>query len=753
MSVKPNKQMLTRSIVVMICVVLAMTLVSVGSLFKIMIVNGDKYQSLASEQQLYDNLVSAPRGDIYDRNMKLLATSSTAWTVYITPNNINSLNDDEAKEIRKTISQGLSSVLDMEEDEVYKKTEQKTYYVILKKRIDKDVADAVRKFISDKKGMKMSRYIGLDETTKRHYPNQTLASTVLGFVGDDNQGLAGLESYYDNELTGVSGRVVAAKNAKGTDMPFTYEKVEEAQKGNSIISTIDSYIQYVCEKYLDDAAAEEKVAERGAVVVMNVNNGEILGMAVSGDFNPNEPFALSETDQAIVDGIQDEDEKAKKRTELLNRQWRNKAVSDTYEPGSVFKIFTAAAAIEEGLITSNSSFSCNYTYTVAGNPYHCHKRGGHGVQSLAQSISNSCNPAFIQIGQLLGIELFSKYYKAFGLAEKTGIDLPGEASPYYHIESKMGATELASSSFGQTFNITPLQMISLSAAAVNGGYLVQPHVAQKIIDAEGNVVKTVSCAYKRQVISESTSAQMRTLLEYVVQNGAKNGIVAGYRVGGKTGTSEKVAKMLELDVRGLYIGSYVGIAPIDDPEIAVFVMLDEPTSGRYYGGAISAPVGSKIMADIMPYLGYEPRYSDEELKNISVTVPDVVGSEIMSAREKMSNSKLTYKIVGDGNTVLRQLPEAGASVYSGGTVILYTDSSQELYATVPDFTGLTASQVNALAAYSNVNIEYSGNTSSADFKAYNQSIAAGTTVPIGEVVTVYFRDENNTDLAESSPNE
>ena len=748
MSLKPNNQMLLRSRLIMIIAILAITLVSLGSLFNIMIINGDKYQSLASEQQLYDNLVSAPRGDIYDRNMKLLATSSTAWTVYITPNNINSLDDDEAEDVRDKISEGLADVLNMTEEEIYKKTKQNSYYVILSKRVEKDVADKVRSFISKNKKLKMSSYIGIDETTKRHYPNQTLASTVLGFVGDDNQGLAGLESYYDNELTGIAGRVVAAKNAKGTDMPFTYEKVEEAQKGNSIVSTLDSYVQYVCEKYLDDAAAEEKVAERGAVIVMNVNNGEILGMAVSGDFNPNTPFALSEADQKTVDAIDDEDERAKKRSELLNRQWRNKAVSDTYEPGSVFKIFTAAAAIEEGLISSNNSFSCNYTYMVAGNAYHCHKHGGHGVQSLAQSISNSCNPAFIQIGQLMGTQMFSKYFKAFGLTEKTGIDLPGEAAPYYHTESKMGATELASSSFGQTFNITPLQMISLAAASVNGGYLVQPHVAQKIVDAEGNVVKTISAAYKRQVISESTSAQMRGLLEYVVQHGAKNGIVAGYRVGGKTGTSEKVAKMLELNVRGLYIGSYVGIAPIDDPEIAVFVMLDEPTSGRYYGGAISAPVGSRIMADIMPYLGYEPQYSEEELKNISVTVPNIVGSEIMAAREKLTASKLTYKIVGDGNTVLRQLPEAGASVYSGGTVIIYTDSSQQMYATVPDFTGMTASEVNVLAASSNVNIEFSGNTSSADFKAYNQSVPAGTSVPIGEVITVYFRDENNTDLAE-----
>ena len=748
MSAKPNKQMAVRIMTVMVIMILCISIVSGSSLFYIMVVKGDKYQSLASEQQLYDNLVSAPRGNIYDRNMKVLATSSTAWTVYITPNSFKSLKSDEAEKIRKTISEGLSEILEMGKDDIYNKTKQKTYYVIVKKKIEKETADKVRKFISDNEKLEMTRYVGLDETTKRYYPNDSLASTVLGFVGDDNQGLAGLESYYDNELTGVAGRVIAAKNAKGTDMPFTYEKVEEAKQGSSLVSTIDSYVQYTCEKYIDYAAAEEQVAERGAVVVMNVNNGEILGMAVSGDFNPNEPFKLSNEDQAKVDAIVDETEKSKARNELLNKQWRNKAVSDTYEPGSVFKIFTAATALEENLVSERSSFTCNYVYTVAGNPYHCHKRGGHGVQSLAAAMSNSCNPAFIQIGQLIGVNIFNKYFKAFGLTEKTGIDLPGEASPYYHTESKMGATELASSSFGQTFNITPLQMISLAAAAVNGGYLVQPHVVQKIVDSDGDIVKTVSTGYKRQVISDTTSKTMRTLLEYVVQNGAKNGIVSGYRVGGKTGTSEKVAKMLSLNVKGLYIGSYVGIAPIDNPEIAVFVMLDEPMSGRYYGGAISAPVGSKIMADILPYLGYEPQYTAEELEKLAVKVPNITGSELMKAREQLSSLKLSYKIVGSGSTVISQLPEAGASLYKGGTVIIYTDTSGEESATVPNLVGLTATEAATAAANSGVNIIFAGNTTSPDLKSYSQSITAGTKVKLGEVITVYFRDEGNADLAQ-----
>lgn len=752
MSVRPNKQMIVRAIVVMVSLILCMTIVSSVSLIRIMVIKGEEYQSKSSAQQLYDNLVSAPRGDIYDSDMNLLATSSTAWTVYITPNGINKLSDKkEAEELRNVIADGLSAVLEMDREEIYEKTCQNTYYVIVKKKIDKATADAVREFITENEDYEMTQYIGIDETTKRYYPNDTLASTVIGFVGDDNQGLVGLESYYDNDLTGVAGRVVAAKNGKGTDMSFTYQKVEEAVKGNSAVTTLKSYVQYSCEKYLDLAVEEDKVTEGGAAIVMNVNTGAILGMAVSGDFNPNDPFKLSDADQAAVDAEADEEAKKALRSDLLNRQWRNKAVSDTYEPGSVFKIFTSAVALEEGLITTNSSFSCNYLYTVAGNPYHCHKKSGHGVQSLSQAIANSCNPAFIQIGQLIGASTFSKYFKAFGLTEKTGIDLPGEASAYYHSEDNMGATELASASFGQTFNITPLNMITLAAAAVNGGYIVQPHIVDRFVDAEGNVVKTASTSYKRQVISAETSATMRTLLEYVVENGAKNGKVAGYRVGGKTGTSEKVSKMLQLDVEGLYIGSYVGIAPMENPEIAVFVMLDEPTSGRYYGSAISAPVAAKIMADILPYLGYEPQYSAEELEKLSVAVPDVTNQELTTAKEKLTSLDLAYKVVGDGTTVLKQLPEAGGSMHKNGTVILYTVEAASQTATVPQFVGLTASEVNQAAAAAGINVEFSGNTTSADIKAYSQSIDAGTVVSAGEVVTVYFRDESYVDISQETP--
>ncbi len=747
MTVKPNKMMLTRIAAVMLVLIIALSVVSTGSLVNIMIINGEKYQNDASEQQLYDSLVTAPRGDIYDRNMQTLATSSPAWTVYITPNGIRSIKKaGDAEKVKKKIAEGLSEILEMDYDTVYDYTGKKSYYVIVKKKIEKTAADKVRQFILDNKDLELSQYIGLDSTTKRYYPNGNLASVVLGFVGSDDQGLSGLESYYDNELTGTAGRVVAAKNAAGTNMPFSYEKVENAVKGGSLVLTLDNYVQYTADKYLEAAIEENQIAERGAAVVMNVNTGAILAMSVKGDFDPNAPFTLSAADQKKVDETEGDEEKKKVQSELLNRQWRNKAVSDTYEPGSVFKAVTAAIALEENLVNKNSSFFCNGHATVAGQSYHCHKTTGHGSQNLMQAIANSCNPAFITIGQLVGVNTFSKYFKAFGFTEKTGIDLPGEASSTYHKEEKMGPVELASSSFGQTFNVTPMQLICAISATVNGGYLVQPHMVEKILDENNKVKKTVASSTKRQVISESTSATMRELLNFVSENGAKNSLVAGYNIGAKTGTSQKVSKILQTGDKRLYIGSCATVAPIEKPEIAVFVMLDEPKGEKYYGGAISAPVNSKIMADILPYLGFEPSYTEEQLQKLAITVPDTVGSAIADAKGKITNQKLEYKVVGNGEKVVRQLPAAGSKVISGGVVILYTEDGAEVTkATVPNFKGLSATDVNAAAARAGVNVEFSGNTSTGGLKAYKQSVEAGKEVDAGTVITVYFSDDNVVD--------
>ncbi len=746
MALKPGKQMIVRIVSVMLVLILALSCVSTYSLVNIMIINGDKYQNAASEQQLYDSLITAPRGDIYDRNMQTLATSSTAWTVYITPNGIHKLKDaDEQETVRKTIAENLSEILEMEYETIYEYTKKNSYYVIVKKKIEKSVADKVREFLAANEDLGLVKYVGLDETTKRYYPNDSLASVVLGFVGSDDQGLAGIESYYDNELTGIAGRVVAAKNAAGTDMPLTYERVEEATQGKSLVLTLDSYIQYTAEKYLDAAIEENEIAERGAAVVMNVKTGAILAMAVKGDFNPNEPFTLSSEDSAKIDALTDEDEKSKLRTELLNRQWRNKAVSDTYEPGSVFKVITAAVGIEENLINKSNTFFCNGHATVAGQRYGCWKTAGHGSQSLEMAISNSCNPAFITIGQLIGVNTFSKYFKAFGFGEKTGIDLPGEAMSTYHKQEKMGPVELSSSSFGQTFNITPVQLLAAVSACVNGGYLIQPHIVEKQLDENGKVVESAATGYKRQVISETTSKTLRELMAFVAENGAKNSLVAGYDIGAKTGTSQKVSKIQATGDHYLYIGSCITVAPIDDPEIAVFVMLDEPKGSNYYGGVISAPVNSKVMTDVLPYLGYEASYTEQELKNLTVSVPETVGMTLADAKSKINASKLEYQIVGNGENIIRQLPEAGNQVMSGGVVILYTEESEDKTVTVPNLVGLTATEVNTASAKSGINIEFSGNTSSAGLKSYRQSIPAGEQVKAGTIVTVYFRDETSVD--------
>ena len=748
MAIKPGKEMVTRIVVIMLAVIILFSGVSTFQLVNIMIANGEKYQNEASEQQLYDSLVTAPRGEIYDRNMQVLARSTTAWTVYITPNGIHKIEDEADKEyVRKTIAENLSEILELEYDKVYEQTGKRSYYVIVKKKIEKSVADKVREFLSDEKyeDLELVKYVGLDETTKRYYPNDSLASVVLGFVGSDDQGLSGLESYYDNELTGIAGRVVAAKSAAGTDMPLTYEMVESAKKGNSLVLTIDSYIQYTAEKYLEAAIAENQIAERGAAIVMNVKTGAVLAMAVKGDFNPNDPFTLSATEQKQVAEITDEKKKEEKENELLNRQWRNKAVSDTYEPGSVFKIVTASIALEENLINEKSTFYCSGSTTVAGQHYNCHKRQGHGNQTLAQSIANSCNPAFITIGQQIGVSTFSKYFKAFGLTEKTGIDLPGEANSTYHAEENMGPVELSSTSFGQTFNLTPMQLISAAAVCVNGGYLVKPHLVEKMIDEDGKVVKTTDTGYKRQVISEKTSATMRTLMEFVAEKGAKNALATGYRVGAKTGTSQKMSKILSTGDSYLYVGSCVSVAPIDDPEVAVLVILDEPKGDKYYGGVISAPVNGKIMTDILPYLGYEPSYSEEELKNLATSVPEVVGDTVENAKAKLSSVKLEYQVKGKGEKIVKQLPEAGNRILRGGVVILYTDDTDDQTVTVPNLVGLTANEVNTVAAQSGINIEFSGNTTSTGLKSYNQSVAAGTSVSAGTIVTVYFRDESAID--------
>ena len=531
-------------------------------------------------------------------------------------------------------------------------------------------------------------------------------------------------------------------------MPFSYEKVISAQEGSSLVLTIDSYIQHVTEKYLEAAVIENKVANRGVAVTMNVNSGAILSMAVLGDFDPNEPFKLSESDTALLEGLEG-DERTKKLSELRNKQWRNKAVSDSYEPGSVFKIITAAAALEENLTSRHSTYNCPGYIVIAGHHYDCHKHSGHGTQTLEEAISNSCNPAFITLGSRLGADLFSKYFEAFGLTEKTGIDLPGEVSSLYYTADRMGPVELSSASFGQSFTITPIQLLTAISASVNGGYLVEPYVVSQVIDSDGNIKNTTKTTVKRQVISQETSKLLCEMLETVVDGGGgKNAYVPGYRIGGKTGTSQKLVEINLSGQDNLYVASFCGIAPINDPEIAVLVLLDEPTGGSYYGGTVSAPVGGQILADVLPYLGYEPQYSEEELANLSVDVPSVVDSTVASAKQQLTSVGMSYKIIGGGDTVIKQVPAAGKSVSTGSKIVLYTDDTAPTKVKVPDLSGMTPSVVNSSAISCGINVEFSGNTiSGGSVISYKQSIAPNTEVDAGTVVTVYFRDNTAVDFA------
>ncbi len=730
-----TRSMRQRALAIMLVITVGFFGASSINLVKHMLLDSSFYQQKASMQQLQDTEIAAKRGDIYDRNMEVLATSATAYTVYITP------QDVKDEKTAKLISEGLSELLDVEYDSVYKATQKKTYYEKIKTKVDQALANKVREFISENK---LGAIVGLDESSKRYYPNDNLASTVIGFVGSDNQGLSGLESYYDDTLKGVPGRVIAAKNAAGADMPFSYEKVVDAQSGNSIVLTIDSYIQYVAEKYLEEAVTQYSCTERGCVIVMDPKTGEIYAMATKPDYNPNEPFTIY--DKATAEAIEKltGEERSTALSQAQQRQWRNKAISDTYEPGSVFKIVTGSAAYEEAKITKNSTFNCSGSITIAGTKYNCHKHSGHGHQDLAGAFQNSCNPAFIQIGQMLGTELFFKYFQAYGLTERTGVDLPGEATTVagvsYHDISTMSIVDLASESFGQGFNVTPIQLATAVCAAVNGGYLVKPHVAKEIIDSEGNTVKKVDTTVKRQIISEETSKAICSFLEGVVSEGSgKNSYVAGYRVGGKTGTSQKLAQSNASGEKRL-VASFCGVAPCDDAQLICLVVLDEPHAPVIYGGTLAAPVAGKIFADVLPYLGVEAVYTEEELKDIDIATPALVGKSIEQAKNILNQSGISYKLVGDGEKVARQLPASGQMISRGGTVVIYTDGAEDKKVTVPDFSGYSISGANSLANQHQLNIALSGVTGeNSGAVAYSQSVEAGKEVDMGTVITVSFR--------------
>ena len=698
-------------------------------LFSIQIVDGEEYQYKATQQQLREIEISAGRGDIYDRNGNVIAKSATAWTVVISPVTIK---EDQ----RETVADGLSEILGVDRDKVLEATQKETSYWIIKRKIERELAEEVIAFANENK----IGGISCEEDVKRYYPYGSFASATIGFTNQDNSGAYGIEAYYNKTLSGTSGKIVSAKNARGKDMPFKYEMMYDSEDGNSLVLTIDETIQHYLDKNLEIAVKEHNVGNGAMAIAYSIKTGEILGLSVKPDFDPNSPQEVTDEATLLALASLEGDEYKEALQQAQYRQWRNKAISDPYEPGSVFKIITLAAALEENVVNLNSSFMCTDAgATVQGTTITCWKRGGHGAQNLSEIVQHSCNPAFVNIGQSLGTKKFREYFEAFGLMEKTGVDLPGEATGLYHSDSAFGNIELASSSIGQSFKVTGLQLISAVSAAVGGGYLYEPYIVKGVLDSEGNVIAEYEPTLKRQVISEETSRMVAELCEGVVTLGSgKLAYVPGYRIGGKTGTAEKLDQNYAPGEEK-YALSFLGFAPIDDPQIAVLVVLDEPAEASY-GSIIAAPVVGAIMSDVLPYLGIEPHYTEEELAEENAKVPAMEGMLTHDAHAEARNAYLTVNVVGTGAKVIRQVPEAGTTVSKWSTVILYTEEEgSEIETQVPDVLGMTVAEARDALASAGLELEIAAEDSGAEgLAAVSQLPEKGETVARGTSVRVEF---------------
>lgn len=703
-------------------------------------VQSSELQESAVDLQLADTTVSAKRGTIYDANGNVLAESASVWQVVMSP--VNFKNDKQ----RQAAAKGLSEIFDLEYNDVLDDTKQQSHYVVVKRRIESDEREKVLELINTlKKDYSCSGVIQLLDDYKRYYPKNSLASSVIGFTGSDDQGLEGIEYEYDSYLSGTPGRIITAQNARGTDMPFRYEQNVESEDGNNVYLTIDETIQSICEKYMQKGVEDNNVLNKGVCIAMDVNTGAILAMVTTDGYDLNNPYELSAKDKKKIKSTA-KSKQAEAESAALSNMWRNKAVADTYMPGSVFKMCVASAALEENLVNEKTSFTCTGSISVEGETIHCSNISGHGTQNFVEVISNSCNPAFIQIGQMLGAGKFRQYYQGFGFSEKTGIDLPGEAEDSFWEEGKMGGVDLAVASFGQNFSITPIQMITACAAVSNGGYVVQPHVVSKITDSKGNVIKTVDEKIKRQVISDDTSKKMNEYLEYNTERqGAAAGYISGYKVAGKTGTTEKrgVTKF-ESSFSEDYISSFCGYAPADDPQIAMLVFFDTPDGDAYYGSQVSSPVFINIMSEVLPYLDVKTSYTDEELGYVDASAGDYTGVSVDEAKTAVEADGFTATVKGNGSTVISQIPTVSSGLQKGGSIVLYTDSnSQSETVSVPSLIGLSPDEVNDVASAYGLNVSFSGATTSSGTSS-SQNIEAGTSVSPGTVITVSFADSSST---------
>ena len=732
---RANRVIQTRTFVLMLIMGIGMFIVLFFKLYSLQITRHEELQSKAVSQQTRSSVVNADRGTIYDASGNILAISSTAETIFLSPKEINDALNDEKNPVtwtKETLADALADILDVSEEGILKKMARtNSMYEVLKYRVEEDVANEVRQYINDHK----VKGVFLTTDAKRYYPYSDLASHVIGFVGTDYTGLYGLEAEYDKELQGKSGLVVTAKDNKQNDMLFEYSQYFDPEDGDQLQVTLEATVQYYLQKGMEDMCDAFSPANGATGIVMDVRNGGILAMASYPNYDLNDFSTV--TDQTLLERIE-RGEIDTGDAQLI--QWRNKALNDTYEPGSTFKILTLAAALEENLIDKNTTVNCSGAVTISGQTIHCSSKAGHGLQNLEQTVGNSCNPAFISYGLKLGTEKFYEYMRSFGIMSPTGIDLGGEATGVFAADANFTQLDLACYAFGQNFTVTPLALITAQAACVNGGYLYTPHFAQQITDSDGNVIWQHDDTPVRQVISEETSATVRECLEYVVAKGTgKNGQVAGYRIGGKTGTADK-------GQTGDVVVSFLCFAPADDPQIMMLITMDTPSrsTGTYVsGGNMVAPYASHIMEEILPYLGIEPSYSAEELMGVDTTVPNVIGMSVQEAKDRMKERGFTCKVEGDGESITDQTPVGGAIIPGKSTVVLYAGVDKpDKMCTVPSLVGRTASEANTAATNAGLLLRFTGTTSSESntVLVFSQDLEAGTEVPAGTVITVRLGD-------------
>ena len=732
---RANRVIQTRTFVLMLIMGIGMFFLLFFKLYNLQITRHEELQAKAVSQQTRSSVVTASRGAIYDASGNILAISSTAETIFLSPKEINDALNDEENPVawtKEVLAAALAKILDVSEEGILKKMARTdSMYEVLKFRVEEDIADQVRQYINDNK----VKGVYLTTDAKRYYPYGDLAAQVIGFVGVDYTGLFGLEAEYDKELQGRSGLVVTAKANQQNDLLYEYSQYFDPENGDELQVTLEATVQYYLEKGMKDMCDAFSPANGATGIVMDVRNGGILAMASFPNYDLNDFSTVS--DKTLLERIEREEIELADAQQI---QWRNKALNDTYEPGSTFKILTLSAALEEGLIDKTTSVNCSGSVNISGHTIHCSNKAGHGLQNLEQTVGNSCNPAFISYGLKLGTEKFYQYMRSFGIMSATGVDLGGEATGVFAADANFTQLDLACYAFGQNFTVTPLALITAQAACVNGGYLYTPHFAQQITDSNGNVIWQHDDTPVRQVISEETSATVRECLEYVVASGTgKNGQVAGYRIGGKTGTADKGQS-------GDVVVSFLCFAPADDPQIMMLITMDTPSrsTGTYVsGGNMVAPYSSAIMAEILPYLGIEPSYSAEELMGVDTTVPNVIGMSVEEAKDRLKERGFACKVEGDGETITDQTPVGGAIIPGKSTVVLYAGAEKpDKMCTVPSLVGRTAAEANTAATNAGLLIRFTGTTSSESntVLVFSQELEAGTEVPAGTVITVRLGD-------------